>query len=598
MRILRADLTTGKFADQETSKEDDRMYLGGRGLAAKILYEENKPRIGALDPENRLIVMTGPYTGTYGSFTGFYNITTKSPLTGAILSAHSGGHWAPLFRKTGYDGIVFKGKSPKPVYLLVTDKGPELRDASDIWGKDVFETTEILEKRHEKAKAAVIGPAGEKLVSIAAIMNDRHRAAGRGGVGAVMGSKNLKAIVVHGTREVPQADPEKLKETFKTATATVKEKAQAFAKYGTSMVVGITGKAGAIPTRNFQTGYFPEYEKIGGDALVNDHKIKDTACARCPLHCGNETRATKDYHVETEGPEYETLSMFGSNLGNTNLESIIMSNDICNRYGMDTISCADTIACAIELFENKIITEKDTGGLRLSWGDHATIVKLVELTGKQEGFGKEIGQGSRKLAAKYGPEAQKYAMNVKGMEFPGYDPRGIQGMSLAFATSTRGACHLRATMYVPELFQGVLDRFTVKGKAKPLKELQELFTVYDAMILCKFGARNAFGNNWDNILMLVNAATGFGYTVDELKQVGARIWTLERLFNLREGLSKKDDTLPERLFTVPIDDGPSEGAVVSKADFDKELEEYYRLWGWTKEGVPTKEALDSLGIRA
>ncbi len=598
MKILRVDLATGKFTDQETSKEDDRKYLGGRGLAAKILYEENRPRIGALDPENRLIVMTGPYTGTYGSFTGFYNITTKSPLTGAILSAHSGGHWAPLFRKTGYDGIVFKGKSPKPVYLLVTDKGPELKDASDIWGKDVFETTAILERRHEKAKATVIGPAGEKLVRIAAIMNDRHRAAGRGGVGAVMGSKNLKAIVVHGTKEVPQADPEKLKETFKTATATVKEKAQAFAKYGTSMVVGITGKAGAIPTKNFQTGYFPEYEKIGGDALVKDHKIKDTACARCPLHCGNETRATKDYHAETEGPEYETLSMFGSNLGNANLESIIMSNDICNRYGMDTISCADTIACAIELFENGIITEEDTGGLKLSWGDHATIVKLVELTGKQEGFGKEIGEGSRRLAAKYGSEAQKYAMNVKGMEFPGYDPRGIQGMSLAFATSPRGACHLRATMYVPELFQGVLDRFTVKGKAKPLKELQELFTVYDAMILCKFGARNAFGNNWDNILTLVNAATGVGYTVDELKQVGARIWTLERLFNLREGLSKKDDTLPERLFTVPIHNGPSKGAVVSKADFDKELEEYYKLWGWTEEGVPTKEALDSLGIRA
>jgi len=597
LKVLRVDLTTGKFSDQEIPNDDVSKYMGGRGLAARILYDENKPRLDPFNPENRLIVMAGPYTGTMGSFTAFYNVTTKSPLTGAILAAHSGGHWGPMFRKTGYDGIVFKGKSPKPVYLLITDNGPELRDASDLWGKDVFETTDTLEKRHEKAKATVIGPAGEKLVRYAAIMNDMHRAAGRGGVGAVMGSKNLKAIVVHGTKEVPQADPEKLKETFKTATATVKEKSQAFAKYGTSMVVGITGKAGAIPTRNFQTGYFPEYEKIGGDALVNNHKTKDTACARCPLHCGNETKATKDYQVETEGPEYETLSMFGSNLGNTNLESIIMANDICNRYGFDTISCADTIACAIELFEKGIITEKDTGGLTLAWGDHRTIVKLVELTGKQEGFGKLIGQGSRRLAARFGPEAEKFAMNVKGMEFPGYDPRGIQGMSLAFATSTRGACHLRATMYVPELFQGVLDRFTVKGKAKPLKDLQELFTVYDAMVLCKFGARNAFGNDWNNILTLVNAATGRGYTIEDLKKVGARIWTLERLFNLREGLTRKDDTLPERLFTLPIDDGPSKGAVVSKADFENELQEYYRLWGWTPEGVPTKETLDSLGIR-
>ena len=598
MRILRVNLTSGKFADQEVSQEDARNYLGGRGLAAKILYEENKPKVDPFNPENRLIFMAGPYTGTYGSFTAFYNVTTKSPLTGAILSAHSGGHWGPMFRKTGYDGIVMKGKAPKPVYLLITDNGPELKDASDLWGKNVFETIDALEERHQKSKATVIGPAGEKLVRYAAIMNDHHRAAGRGGVGAVMGSKNLKAVVVHGTKEVPQADPEKLKETFKTATATVKEKAAAFSKYGTSMVVGITGKAGTIPTRNFQTGYYPEYEKIGGDSLINNHKTKDTACARCPLHCGNMTKAEKEYQALTEGPEYETLAMFGSNLGNPNLESIIMANHLCNMYGMDTISCADTIACAYELYEKGIIADKDTDGLKLVWGDHKAMIKLVEMTGKREGIGKLIGEGSNRLAAKYGPEAKKYAMNVKGMEFPGYDPRGIQGMSLAFATSTRGACHLRATMYVPELFQGVLDRFTVKGKAKTLKELQELFTVYDAMVLCKFGARNAFANDWNNIVMLTNAATGAGYTVDDLKKVGARIWTVERLFNLREGLGRKDDTLPERLFTLPIHDGPSKGAVVNKTDFENELTEYYRLWGWSDDGVPTRQALEQLGIKS
>jgi aldehyde:ferredoxin oxidoreductase len=596
MRILRVDLTSGKFADEEVPRDDLIKYVGGRGLAAKMLYAENKPKVGPFDPENRLIIMTGPYTGTFGSFTAFYNVTTKSPLTGGILSAHSGGHWGPMLRRTGYDGIIFKGRAKEPVYLFINDNGPELRDASAIWGKDVFETIETLETIHEKARAVVIGPAGENRVRFASIMNDMHRAAGRGGVGAVMGSKNLKAVVVHGTKDVPQADPEKLKETFKTATATVKEKSQAFMKYGTSMVVGITGKAGTIPTRNFQTGYFPEYEKIGGDALVNNHKTKDTACYRCPLHCGNMTKASVDYQAETEGPEYETLAMFGSNLGNSNLESIIKANDLCNRYGMDTISCADTIACAFELFEKGIISEKDTGGLKLIWGDHKAIVRMVEMTGRGEGFGKLVGEGSRRLAAKYGPEAQKYAMNVKGMEFPGYDPRGIQGMSLAFATSTRGACHLRATMYVPELFQGVLDRFTVKGKAKPLKDLQELFTVLDCMVLCKFGARNAFGNSWDQMLTLVNAATGHGYTVEELKLVGERSWTMERLFNLREGIGKKDDTLPERLFTTPIHDGPSKGAVVNKADFDKELEEYYALWGWTIDGIPTKESLDKLGI--
>ncbi|MBU1158655.1 MAG: aldehyde ferredoxin oxidoreductase family protein [Candidatus Thermoplasmatota archaeon] len=597
MRILRVNLRSERFEDYDVAEDDCRKYLGGRGLAAKILYLENKTKVEPLDPENRLIFMTGPYTGTFGSFTGFYNVTTKAPLTGAILSAHSGGHWGPMFRKTGYDGIIIKGKTAKPSYLLITDDGPELRDASDLWGKDVFETIDLLKQRHEKARSAVIGPSGENLAKYAAIMNDHHRAAGRGGVGAVMGSKNLKAVVVHGTKDVPQADPEKLRETFKTATQTVKEKSAAFMKYGTSMVVGITGKAGTIPTRNLQTGYFPDYEKIGGDALVNNHKTGDVACARCPLHCGNETKADKDYTAKTEGPEYETLAMFGSNLGNSNLESIIMANDLCNKYGMDTISCADTIACAFELFEKGIITEEDTGGLKLEWGDHKTIIKLVEMTGRGEGFGKLIGEGSRRLTKKYGGEATKYAMNVKGMEFPGYDPRGIQGMALAFATSTRGACHLRATMYVPELFQGVLDRFTVKGKAQTLKDLQELFTVLDSMILCKFGARNAFANSWDSMVMLTNAATGYGYTVDELKQVGERAWTVERMFNLREGLGRKDDTLPDRFFTLPIHDGPSKGAVVNRQDFDIEISEYYRLWGWNDNGAPSQETLDRLDIR-
>jgi len=596
MRILRADLRSGRFEDYEVPKKDQVNYLGGRGLAAKMLYEENKPGLEPCDPENRLIFMTGPYTGTYGAFTAFYNVTTKSPLTGAILSAHSGGHWGPMLRKTGYDGMIIKGRASSPVYLMITDAGPELKDAGDLWGKDVFETISVLEERHQKARATVIGPAGERKARYAAIMNDMHRAAGRGGVGAVMGAKNLKAVVVHGTKEVPQAEPEKLRESFKSATQTVREKSAAFMKYGTSMVVGITGKAGTIPTRNLQTGYFPEYESIGGDSLVNNHKKKDVACARCPLHCGNLTKAEKDYQVETEGPEYETLAMFGANLGNANLESIIMANDLCNRYGIDTISCADTIACAFELFEKGILTAKDTGGLSLNWGDHRAIVKLVEMTGKGEGFGALVGEGSRKLTERFGPEARKYAMNVKGMEFPGYDPRGIQGMALAFATSTRGACHLRATMYVPELFQGVLDRLTVKGKAKTLKEMQELFTLLDCMVLCKFGARNAFGNSWDNMVSLVNAATGFGYTVDGLKQVGARSWTMERLFNLREGLGRKDDTLPDRFFSLPIHDGPSKGAVVNREDFEKEIEAYYALWGWTSEGVPTVEAMETLDI--
>jgi aldehyde:ferredoxin oxidoreductase len=596
MRLLRVDLRRRRAVDELVPEDDLLKYVGGRGLAAKILYDENTPGVNPFAPGNRLVFMTGPYTGTLGSFTAFYNVTTKSPLTGAILSAHSGGTWGPMLRRTGYDGIIFVGRAPKPAYLSITDRGPELRDASDLWGKDAYLTTQLLSRRHRGAKVTVIGPAGENLVRFAAIINDKHRAAGRGGAGAVMGSKNLKAVVVHGTGAVHGARPEILRRTFDIASEKVRKHSTAFSKFGTSMVVGITGVTGTIPTRNFQSGNFPEYEKIGGDTLVKNHVSKSTACFQCPIRCGKESSASKDYRARTRGPEYETLAMFGANLGNSNIESIIKANDLCNRFGMDTISCADTIACAIELFERGIISEKDTRGLKLSWGDHRTIVKLVESTGKREGFGARLSEGSKRLAQRYGPEASKYAMNVKGLEFPGYDPRGIQGMALAFATSSRGACHLRGPMYVPELFQGKYDRFTVKGKAALLKDLEELSAVYDCMIICKFGAKNAFGNSWEEVRALVNAATGHEYDLAELRKVGSRVWTVERLFNIREGFTRKDDTLPERLFTLPIPDGPSKGAVVNKADFNKELQEYYRLWGWDKEGVPTEKTLTRLGL--
>ena len=598
MRILRVDLGRRRFKVETVPKGDERKFLGGRGLAAKLLYDENSPRTDALSPENRLIFMTGPYTGTLGPFTAFYNITTKSPLTGAILSAHAGGSWGPMLRATGHDGIVIKGRSSEPVYLLLTDDGPELKDADDLWGLDAYESTKRLESRHKGSKAAVIGPAGEGLVLYASIMNDLSRAAGRGGAGAVMGSKLLKAVVARGRQKIEQADPDRLLKAFSEATEASKGRSRAFSKYGTSMVVGITGKAGAIPTRNFQSAYFSDFEKITGDELIRTHASKSSGCYRCPIKCGKKSRASSEYSAKTEGPEYETIAMFGANLGNSNLESIIAANELCNRYGMDTISCADTIACAFEMFQNGIITEEETGGLNMDWGNHRSIVKLVEMTAKGEGFGRLVGEGSRRLSARYGPEAERLAMNVKGMEFPGYDARSIQGMSLAYATSTRGACHLRGTMYVPELFQGTLDRFTVKGKAAPLKESQEFSTLLDCMILCKFGARSVFGNSWESVRELVVAVTGREHSIEDLRMIGARGWTIERLFNIREGLGRSDDTLPERFFRLPIPEGPSKGAVVNKADFERELQRYYSLWGWTKEGRPTKKSLRALDIEA
>ncbi|MGQ9588299.1 MAG: aldehyde ferredoxin oxidoreductase family protein [Thermoplasmata archaeon] len=598
LRLLRVDLTAAKFSEHDVPEEDALRFVGGRGLAAKLLYDENPRGVDALGPRNLLMFMTGPYTGTEGSFAAFHNVTTKSPLTGTILSAHSGGHWGPMLRRTGLDGIVIAGRSSRPAYLLVTDEGPELVDAGDLWGMDSFATTSNLQKRHRGAKATAIGPAGEKMVRFASIMNDLHRAAGRGGAGAVMGSKNLKAVVVRGRKKVPVADPGKLRSAFRAARKRVLKESSAFSRYGTSMVMAVTGTAGAIPTRNFQSAHFPQYEKIGGDALLRRHVTKSTACFRCPLRCGKESRAAKDYTARTRGPEYETLATFGANLGNSNLESIIMANSLCNRYAMDTISCADTIACAMELFEKGILTKEDTGGMTLAWGNHRTIVKLVRMIGEREGIGGAMGEGSKRFAKGHGLEAARYSMNVKGMEFPGYDPRGIQGMALAFATSARGACHLRGPMYVPELFQGRQNRFTVKGKAKLLKELEDISAVYDCMIMCKFGARLAFADSWRGVAALLNAATGLDYTEPELRKVGARVLAVERLFNIREGFGKKDDRLPERLYTSPVPEGPSKGAVVNKRDFIRELEKYYALRGWGKDGVPTKRTMDSLGLSA
>ncbi|MEM3038895.1 MAG: aldehyde ferredoxin oxidoreductase family protein [Thermoplasmata archaeon] len=598
MRIFAVDLSSGKISEKKIEKKLIEEFLGGRGLAIRLLYEENPPKVDPLSPENRLIIMTGPYTATAGSFTAFYNVTTKSPLTGTCSSAHSGGHFSPQLRRAGVDGLIIKGKAKKPSYLMIEDGKIEIKDASGLWGRDVYETTEALEKLHPGAKCIVIGPAGEKLVRYAAMMNDNWRAAGRGGVGAVMGSKNLKAIVAKGTGQVPQADENFLKESFKTASATVKEKAVAFSTYGTPMVAGITGKGGCIPTRNFSTSWFENYEKVTGDFMhKNGNFVKHMACFRCPLHCSKYNKAFGEgFETETEGPEYETIALFGPNVGNDNINGIIKANDLCNKYGIDTISAADSIAYAIELYQKGYLSKKETDGLELKWNDPATVVKLVEKIGKREGFGDFLAEGVKRMSERFDEKARSFAIHVKGMEPPGYEPRSLTGMALAFATSPRGACHLRGTVYVAELFQGIIDRKKLRGKTPTVVDYQDLATICDSMIICKFGARNAFGNNPENLAPLMKAATGIDFDVKKLKEAAARIWTLERMYNNREGFTKKDDMLPERFYTEQIEDGPSKGQILDRNEFLAELEDYYAARGWDKNGVPTKETLKKLNL--
>jgi len=597
MKVFAVDLSNGKISEKPIERKLIEEFLGGRGLGIRLLYELNKPNVDPLSPENHLIFIVGPYTGTPGSFTAFYNVTTKSPLTGTCSAAHSGGHFAPAMRKAHVDGLIIRGKSPKPVYIYIADGKVELRDASALWGKTVFDATEALTEMHPGSKCAVIGPSGEKLVMFAAIMNDNERAAGRGGVGAVMGSKNLKGIVALGTGEVPVVDEDYLRASYKTAMATVKEKAVAFATYGTPMVAGITGKGGCIPTRNFSTSWFPNYDKVTGDFMhKNGNFIRHMSCYRCPLHCSKVNRAFGEFESEAEGPEYETLGLFGPNCGNDNVNAIIKANAICNEYGIDTISTADAIAYAIELFQKGYLTEKDTGGLVLNWADPTMIVRLTELIAKREGIGEFIGQGVKRMSDKFDAKAKEFAIHVKGLEPSAYEPRSLTGMAMVFATSPRGACHLRGTVYVPELFTGVIDRKKLRGKTPVVVEYQDIATIFDSMIICKFGGRNAFANNIENMIPLLKASIGLEVDFKKLKEIAARIWTLERLYNVREGFGMKDDMLPERFYNEKIDDGPSKDCVIDKTEFIAEMEDYYAARGWDKNGVPTEETLKKLDL--
>ena len=561
-KILRIDLTKKKISSESLDKKEVIDYIGGRGIGIKKLYE-NKRKIDPLSPENILIFMTGPLTG-FTPFSAFYNLTTKSPLTGTCLSSHSGGLFGPELKFSGFDGIIIKGKSDKPCYILI-DNEVEIRDASDLWGKDCKETTDILEKEH-RGKVVCIGQGGENLVRFASLMNDRDRALGRGGAGAVCGSKNLKAIVVRRNKKIDTFM--EIGDEFKKALEIVRVKSKNLKKYGTSSVIDITNSLGVLPTRNFNDGEFEYAESINGDSLLKN-LVKKKACFLCPIGCSN---VTKTDNIITEGPEYETLCSFGSNIGNSDIKAIIRANDLCNRFGLDTISCGNTIAFAMELSEKRMIDEK------IEWGVMDTVFSLIEKIAKREGIGDLLSQGTKRVSEKVG--GKEFAMHVKGMEFPAYDPRGSIGMALSYAISNRGACHLRSSAYAYELFTSEHDRFSYE-KSKLVKELQEIMAVVDSLLLCKFGARSAYGNSFEEFERLLKMATGMDFNTSK---IGERIIKLERLYNFEEGLSIKDDTLPERFFTEET----SRGYVIDKTKFKKMLDEYYKLCSW-KDGKPIKK---------
>lgn len=590
--VLRINLTDKTVKKEALNLEDAVKFIGGRGLATKMFMDEVSPEIDPLSVDNKVIFVTGPLSGTATPTGGRYMVVTKSPLTGTIASSNSGGYWGAELKFAGYDAIIFEGKSDNPVYLNIADDLVEIKDASNLWGKLVAETTTILEDIHgSKARVACIGPAGENLSKVSGVMNERGRAAGRSGVGAVMGSKNLKAIVVRGTNKVNVNDPDKLKDVFARCMNKIKENGvtgQGLPAYGTAVLVNIINEHGALPTNNFQQSYFDKADAISGETLAEKYLKRKEPCFRCPIACG---RYCEVDGIEGSGPEYETIWAYGSNCGVSDLESIIKANYWCNEYGLDTISAATTIAAAMELYQKGYIKKEDLGdGPELTWGNAEAIIEWTKRMGQGKGLGAKMAEGSYRLCESYG--VPELSMSVKKQEMPAYDPRGIQGIGLNYATSNRGGCHVRGYMISPEILglPEPLDRFTTEGKAGWTKIFQDFTAAIDSVGLCLF---TSFALGADDYADLYNAISGTNLSGNDFIESGERVWNIERVFNLKAGIDPSMDTLPKRLLEDPIADGPSKGWVNKLSET---LPKYYQARGWSESGIPTEARLESLGI--
>jgi aldehyde:ferredoxin oxidoreductase len=603
--LLRVNLTDGTIREEAISESDARKYIGGRGLAIKALMEGMDPRVDALSPENQLVMATGPLTSTPAPTGNRYMVVTKSPLTGVLANSNSGGVFPTMLKRAGYDMLVFEGKAKRPVYLYVDERSAELRDATHLWGLDTHQTDDAVRaETRDDASIACIGPAGERLVLIAAILNDKHRAAARSGVGAVMGSKNLKAVAVRGDLKPTIANEKAMRAVVRVANRQLAadiRQGSSMRIYGTSYVPDVTDEAGVFPTFNFQQGQFEGTPRINGPTLKEHFVIRHSGCYACPLACARLTEVKAEewggkYAGKGEGPEYESIGSLGSACGVDNLAAITKANYLCNELGLDTISTGVTIACAMEMYSRGILTRAEIGR-PLPFGDADGMIEMVRLAALREGFGEEIAQGSWRMAKKYGH--QELSVTAKKLEFPSYDARGLKGMGLLYATSNIGASHMAGDTAYSELF-GVgakIDGLTYEGKAELVKFFQDLFTLIDAAGLCVFVAvrytvDTAQGYVPTRLTELLNCATGSDYTTETLLQAAERVYTLERLFLTQAGISRVDDAVAPRM-SEPMGAGPIQGETF---ELDRLLDDYYAARGWDHEGVPTPTRLRALGL--
>jgi aldehyde:ferredoxin oxidoreductase len=611
-KILRVNLSEGTCVAEPLNMEWAMQYIGQRGLASKYLFEEIDPMVDALAPGNKLIMATGPLTGTMASTGGRYSVITKSPLTGAIACSNSGGFIGAEMKQAGWDMIIFEGKSPEPVYLYLENDLAELCSAEEIWGKSVWAADEYLHGKYQDPllRIAAVGRAAEQGCLYSGVVNDLHRAAGRSGVGTVMASKNLKAVAIRGTKGVGNLrDPKaffKATAEGKKVLATSAVTGEALPAMGTQVLMNVINEVGAMPTRNMREVQFEGASKISAEAMLEPREsdgkpnlVTNAACFGCTIACGRiSTIDPQHYTIQNKpeymgasgGLEYEAAWALGSDTGIDDLDALTYANFICNEDGYDPISFGATVAAAMELFDIGALTLQDTGGIEMRFGSAEALTRAAELVATGEGFGRDLGLGSKRLCEKYGhPDL---SMTVKGQEFPAYDPRGIQGMGLAYATSNRGACHLRGYTVSSEIM-GVpvkTDPLSTEGKPELVKAFQDATAAVDSTGLCVF---TTFAWTLEDIAPQVDAACEGGWTSESMLAAGERVWNLERQFNLAAGLTKADDTLPKRLLKDAAKTAPAKGMVNR---LDEMLPLYYASRGWTTEGVPTAETLERLGV--
>jgi len=603
-KVLNVDLTTGTVKTEPLNQQWANEYLGGRGLATRYLIDMMDPKTDAMSAENVLIFATGPMTGTAASTSGRYCVVTKGPLTNAVACSNSGGKFGAELKYAGYDLLICTGKSDKPVYLFIEDDKAQLLPADDYWGTTVWHTEETLKEVHKdpQMKVASIGVAGEQGVKFACIVNDLHRAAGRSGVGAVMGSKMLKAVAVRGTTGVPCHNPKRVMEVTKETHELLAQSSgrKSLTESGTNSMIDSMHTFGGLPTNNFQQVTFEGSKNINPEAMktpnANGHTnlITNKACFGCTIACGRvahidkehwSIRDRKQYHHASGGLEYETAFAFGPVVGVDDIDALTFAGYLMNEHGMDPISFGVTLAAAMELFELGILTLEHTDGVPLNFGNAEALTIMSEKTGLQEGFGKDLGLGAKRLCEKYGrPEL---AMVVKGQEFAGYDSRALQGMGLGYATSNRGACHLRHDVFAEDM-----EDQTGNGKAKPCKDTQDQIAMIDSTGLCLFTT-----SAWDTdaFQRQIAAACGDEWTRERLLESGERTWNLERLFNLQAGLTAADDTLPPRFLETPAPAGVAKGNLSALKTM---LPEYYDLRGWTSDGIPSGDTMNRLSLNA